>query len=168
VTFRYDTREDRVLAAINVGKPEAWSGWLTRRLALELLNRTENLVVRTSDLAQRAPANIRGELVAFERDAAMDKTAQSMSQTPGVVLKASKTTAELVDRVTIGKQGNNFRVELHGEQGGGAAAALLRVDLQRILQMLQVEIGKSGWLTTPAKPAAAPAAEETRPKPARH
>ena len=37
LTFVYVPREDRVLAAINAGQQEAWSCWLTRRLALAVL-----------------------------------------------------------------------------------------------------------------------------------
>jgi hypothetical protein len=168
VTFVYDAREDRVLAAINSGKPEAWSCWLTRRLALLLLERAVNLLASTSTLAQRAPADIRAELVAFERDAAIAKTARAMSYTPADVFKTSGTTAELVERMTISSQGDNFRVELRGETGGGAAGVVTRAEFQRILQMLQTEVAKTDWLGISAKSAVTPAIEETRPKPARH
>src|ERR1700724_277194 len=83
ITFVYKTREDRVLAAINSGKPEAWSCWLTRRVALLLLEHAANLLASTSSLVQRAPADVRSELVAFEREAAIAKTAKAMSHTPG-------------------------------------------------------------------------------------
>ena len=33
ITFAYRAREDRVLAAVNLGQAEAWSCWLTRRLS---------------------------------------------------------------------------------------------------------------------------------------
>jgi len=65
LTFVYVPREDRVLAAINAGQQEAWSCWLTRRLALAVLERATAYVARTSDMAQRAPADLRGEFVAF-------------------------------------------------------------------------------------------------------
>jgi hypothetical protein len=168
ITFVYEAREDRVLAAINSGKPEAWSCWLTRRLALVLLKRAVNLLASTSALAQRAPADIRGELIAFERDAAIAKTAKAMSHTPADVLKTSGTVAELVQRLTISSQGNNFRMELRGETGGGAVGVVERAELERILQMLQTEVAKADWLGTSAKSAATPATEETSPKPARH
>ena len=79
VTFLYRKREDRILAALNAGQPEAWSCWLTRRLALLMLERAAELLARTSALAQRAPADVRSELVAFERDAAMVNTAKGLS-----------------------------------------------------------------------------------------
>ncbi|MSP46234.1 MAG: hypothetical protein EXQ83_10335 [Xanthobacteraceae bacterium] len=78
---------------------------------LVLLERAAELFANTSPLAQRAPAEIRRELVAFERDAAIVNTAKAMSATPPDVLKTSAPAAALVDRVTISRQGENFRVE---------------------------------------------------------
>ena len=168
VTFVYDTREDRILAAINAGHPEAWSCWLTRRLALALLDRAAEYLSSTSALAQRAPADLRGEFVAFEREAAIAKTATAMSNTPADVLKSSATVAELVERLTISNQGDRFRLELHGQSGGGAAGAPTRAELQRILQMLQAEVAKSSWLATPTKSSDVPATDAAAPKPIRH
>jgi hypothetical protein len=168
VTFVYDTREDRLLAAINAGHPEAWSCWLTRRLALALLERSGEYLSNTSALAQRAPADLRGEFVAFERDAAIAETVGAMSNTPADVLKSSATEAELADRLTISTQGDRFRLELHGQSGRGAVGAPTRAEFQRILQMLQAEVAKAGWLATPAKSQPAVATGATVPKPIRH
>jgi hypothetical protein len=168
VTFVYDTPEDRILTAVNAGQPEAWSCWLTRRLALALLERATEYLSSTSALAQRAPADFRGEFVAFERDAAIAKTAGAMSNAPADVLKSSATGAELAERLIISNQGDRFRLELHGQSGGGAVGALTRAEFQRILQMLQAEVAKAGWLATPAKSQPAPANDTTAPKPVRH
>jgi hypothetical protein len=168
VTFVYVMREDRVLAAINAGRPDAWSCWLTRRIVLALLERLAELFAKTSALAQRVPAETRREVVAFEHDAAMTKTAQRMVSTPAEALNASATAAELVDQVSIGNQGDNFRLEFRGARGGGAAGVLARAGLQRVLQMLQDEVAKAGWLGASARPQPAPAAEEPGSKPIRH
>jgi hypothetical protein len=168
VTFVYDTREDRILTAVNAGHPEAWSCWLTRRLALALLERAAEYLSITSPLAQRAPAEFRGEFVAFERDAAITKTAAAMSNTPADVLKSGATEAELAERLTISNQGDRFRLELHGRSGGGAVGAPTRAEFQRILQMLQAEVAKAGWLDTPAKSQPASATDTTTTKPIRH
>ena len=165
ITFVYETREDRVLIAINSGKPEAWACWLTRRVALALLERAANAVGSTSPLAQRAPADIRSELVAFERDAAIAKTAKAMSPTPPDVVKTSKPAAELLDKITVSRQGDNFRVELQGESRDGAAALVAREEFQRILQMLQTEVAKANWAGTSPKPLAPAATEVPRPTP---
>jgi hypothetical protein len=84
------------------------------------------------------------------------------------VLKSSATGAELAERLTISNQGDRFRFELHGPSGGGAVGAPTRAELQRILQMLQAEVAKAGWLATPAKSQPAPATDTTAPKPIRH
>jgi hypothetical protein len=41
-------------------------------------------------------------------------------------------------------------------------------ELQRLLQMLQVEVGKAGWLVVPGKPQGAPAPAAADPKPLRN
>jgi hypothetical protein len=167
VNFSYVAEEDRVLAAINPGGPEAWSCWLTRRVVLALLARAAEFLASTSHVMQQAPASVRGELVTFEREVAMAKTAKAMSVTPPAVLKASAREAELVVRVTISGQADNFRIELQGEKGGGAAGLFSRAEVQRVLQMLKVAVAKADWFGTPAAPVD-PGAGETGPKPVRH
>jgi hypothetical protein len=54
VTFLYVPPEDRIAGAINAGHPDAWSCWLTRRLALAVLERATDYIANTSNLAQRA------------------------------------------------------------------------------------------------------------------
>lgn len=168
VTFVYDSREDRVLAVLNAGLPEAWSCWLTRRVALALLERAKEFVAHTSVLAQRAPAELRSESVAFERDAAIASTAKSMSRTPPDVLKSSATGAELAERLTISKQQDRFQLEIYGRGAEGAAGVLTRAELQRILQMLQATVAQANWLATPAQAPAAPVAGAATAKPIRH
>jgi hypothetical protein len=168
ITFVYQQREDRILAAINAGIAEAWSCWLTRRIALAVLERTTEFVASTSTLAKRAPSELRGEFVAFERDAAIASTAKAMSRTPTEVLQSIVSAAELADRVTISIQGEGFRLELCAQDNSGAAALLQRAELQRILQMLQIEVAKAGWLAAPARSQAAPTPDATAAKPSRH
>lgn len=168
VTFVYAMREDRILAAINPGRPDAWSCWLTRRIVLALLDRFGEILEKTSALAQQAPAEVRKEVVAFEHAAAMAKTAERMSQTPADALNASASAAELVEQLSIGNQGDNFRLEFRGAKGGGAVGVLRRVGIQRISQMLQDQVAKAGWLAAPAKLQPASVAQEAGAKPIRH
>jgi hypothetical protein len=169
VTFVYEPREDRIAAAINAGRPEAWSCWLTRRLALALLEGASGYLTKTSDLAQQAPAEMRGEFAVFEREAAMASTAGAMSKTPPEVLKSSASGAELADRVTISGHGKNgFKFELLGQSGEGAAGVLTRAEMQRVLQMLASIVARAGWVGAPPQAKAAPAAAASAPKPVRH
>lgn len=168
LTFLYVPREDRMLAAVNAGSVDAWSCWLTRRLALAVLERATDYLQKKSDLTQRTPANLRGELIAFERDAAIAKTARAMSVTPPAVLKTSEVTAELAQRLTISQVGGGFRLELHGPAGTGAAAVLKPAELQRVLQMLRAEVTKAGWGAASSKTEAATAPRVSDPKPVPH
>jgi hypothetical protein len=170
VTFVYDPREDRIAAAINAGRAEAWSCWLTRRLALTLLERASGYLNKTSDLARQAPPEMRQEFAAFEREAAMASTAGAMSKTPAEILKMSTSDAVLAERLTISRNGKSgFKFELQGQSGDGAVGALTRAEMERVLQMLASVVGKAGWLAAPIRPQAveAPAVTST-PKPVRH
>jgi hypothetical protein len=164
IAFVYAPREDRIAAAINAGHAEAWSCWLTRRLALTVLERATEYVAHTSDLAQHAPAGLRGEAIAFEREAAIAKTAPAMSVTSPEVLKSSASAAELAELLTISRERDAFRFELRGQSGQGATGTLNRDELQRVLQMLHAVVARSNWLAVPSVSVAAPG--ET--KPARH
>jgi hypothetical protein len=168
VTFVYNPREDRIAAAINVGRPEAWSCWLTRRLALALLDQGSGYLSKTSDLAQQAPAEMRKEFVAFEREAAMVSTAGAMSNTPLEVLRSSADAAELAERVTISRHAKGgFKFELLGHSGDGAAGLLTRAEMERVLQMLRGVVAKAAWTVPPQQPQTAPPAANA-PKPVRH
>jgi hypothetical protein len=164
----YVAEEDRVLAAINPGNPEAWSCWLTRHLVLALLECAAEFPASTSTLIRQAPADVRGELVTFDREASMATTAKAMSTTPADVIETSASAAELGVRLSISRQADDFRVELRGKRGGGAAGLFTRAELQRFLQMLQAEVTKADWFRTTANSSVAMAIKETGPKPVRH
>ncbi len=167
ISFVYEPREDRILAAINANQPDAWSCWLTRRLALALIERMPDFLASTSDLAKRTPADLRGEAIAFEREAAIAKTAPAMSPTPPDILKTSTVAAALAERLSIAPHGDGFRLELCGPTQDGAAGVLTRAELQRIQQMLHGVVVRAAWLGV--KPQAAPvAAAAPDAKPARH
>jgi hypothetical protein len=168
INFSYVAAEDRILAVINPGGPEAWSCWLTRRLVLALLDRTSEFLASTSPLVQQVPAEVRGELATFEREAAMASTARAMSTTPAEVLKTSESAAELAGGLKISSQANGFRVELQGEKELGAAGLFTRAELQRFLQMLQAEAAKAGWFAIPDKLSAGTSSEAAGAKPVRH
>jgi hypothetical protein len=169
ITLAYDPREDRILAVINVGRPDSWACWMTRRLTLALLERATDYVVTTSSVVQRAAVEYRAEVATIQREAAIAQTAPAMSRTEPQVLKSSTAVAtELMQRINLVQQGERFRIELRGGAGGGADGLVLPAELQRILQMLQAEVAKAAWSVAPAAPAATAAPAEPAPKPARH
>jgi hypothetical protein len=165
LTFVYVPREDRLLAAINAGRDDAWSCWLTRRVALAVLSRTSEYLAQNSTAAQRAPMGLRGEVVRFEQEAAIAKTVGSMSTTPAQILERGIASAQLAERLTISPQGKDFRLEIRGTAEEGAGATMKAVELQRMLQMLQIEASRAGWLAGPGK---APAGSEEATPLARH
>jgi len=61
-----------------------------------------------------------------------------------------------------------FRLELRGHSGNGAAGAVKREELQRILQMLHSVVAQAGWLAAPGSPGPTSAQAPRDPKPARH
>jgi hypothetical protein len=166
ITFVYAPREDRIAAAVNAGHADAWSCWLTRRLALAVLQRATHYLDNTSGLAQRAPAGLRGEALTFEREAAIAETASAMSRTPAEILKSSTVGAELAEQLTISRKGHAFRLELRGQSGQGVAGTVNRDELQRIFQMLHAAVHKSGWFAVPD--ATASSVTPATAKPARH
>jgi hypothetical protein len=91
-----------------------------------------------------------------------------MSTTPPAILEQSATAAELADRLTITPVGEGFRLELLGQNGAGTVAVFKPAELQRTLQMLQAEVAKAGWLSSPTNPQASPAPVAADPKPFRH
>jgi hypothetical protein len=166
ITFAYRALEDRVLAAVNLGHPDGWSCWLTRRLSLALLERAGKLLASSSPLASRAAPGYREELAAFEQDAAMAATAKGMSPTPRDALDPSAPGAELAVKLTITPQGERLRIELAGDRGGAATGLLQRADFQRILRMLEAEVLRGKWVMVAKAPE--PAQQTDAPKPVRH
>ena len=135
---------------------------------LALLERAPEFIASSSPLAQRASPDMRGELATFERAVAITKTAPAMSRTAEAVLKASKTEAELGERLSISKQGDGFRLEMQSDRGAGAAGVLTRAELERIIHMLEGEAGKAGWLGGTAKASSPTALDAQGRTPVRH
>jgi F0F1-type ATP synthase alpha subunit len=68
------------------------------------LERSTEFLEKSSDLAKRASADVRGDLVSFERDAAIAKTAAAMSNTPQTIIKNSAATAELLQQLSFSQR----------------------------------------------------------------
>ena len=123
---------------------------------------------KTSPLAKQAPSAIRSDLVAFEKEAAIASTASFMTQTPPDIMRVNAEAAELAVKVTLTGQGDVYRLELQGERGGGAGGNLQRMELQRILQMVEEEAGKGQWLNGVVAASATVDAPAPAQKPVRH
>jgi hypothetical protein len=86
-----------------------------------------------------------------------------MSVTSGDALEASATAAELAERVTLTKQGERLRVELWGDRAGNAIGVVARPELQRIIDMLEVQVEKARWTSS-----GGPIVEAAMPEAAHH
>src|SRR6516165_10311062 len=145
ITFLYVPQEDRIAGAINAGHPDAWSCWLTRRgwplpcsSVRRITSYVESGATRASGAARRSDRiRARGR---YRQDCAGD-----VADAAGD-FKSSTAGAELADRLTIARVQDAFRLELRGHSGNGAAGAVKREELQRILQMLHSVVAQAGWL----------------------
>lgn len=134
-------------------------------MVLALLERASEFVASTSALVKRASADARNEVVAFEREAAIAKTAPSMSAAEPTALKLTAVATELMQQVNLTHQNERFRLEFRGNAGGGADGVVTPAELQRILQMLRAEVGKAGWSASSGPTSASPLPEQAGPKP---
>lgn len=154
LALAYDAAQDRVLAAVNPGALNARSFWLTRRLVLGVLGQALPALEASVPAVSRAPVEFRSDLAVFERESALARTEAAMSRTETGVLQASAAAAELALAFAIVRQGEGqgemMRVEIRGVAGGMAAGVLGRAELQRILNMLQSEADRAGWMQVPS------------------
>ena len=169
IAFTYQIKQDRILTVVNPAQADTWSCWLTRRLVLDVIRRAPPFIEGSSPLAQQSPADFREEIIAFEREAALASTAPSLTRTNDALIRKSAETTELADRITISQHGDKFRLELHGDAGAEAAAAamLARAEFQRVLQMLEREVLRAGWLSMPTTEPISPAPTPGPNKPVR-
>jgi hypothetical protein len=145
LAFAYDLHEDRILAIVNP-EQQPWACWVTRRLALATLHETGKFIVKTSPLARHAAPAFRAEISAFEREAAMANTAKSVRNVPFAGSSTYVSAARRADRLTITSHADKFKIELFDSKGDAAGAVIGRADLQRIMQMLDYEVRKAGWI----------------------
>jgi hypothetical protein len=169
VTFAYDVAEDRIAAVLNVGMPEAWACWLTRRITLPVLRQVQGLLDRTSALAQQVGAEFRTEIAAFEREAATANLSNALRPTPLDSLKTITAQAKCLQRLMITPQGGAFRIAFQTTANDGASGLIDRADLHRIMQVLRREAHRANWIDAAAPaPETAPAPPKPVPPLVRH
>jgi hypothetical protein len=93
----------------------------------------------------------------------MASTAKALSVPSSDALEAGAAAAELAERLTITKQGERFRLELWGDRAGNAIGVVARLELQRILRMLELQVEKARWTSS-----VGPIVEAAVPKPVHH
>jgi len=152
ITQRYDVNEDRILVAINAGSTDTNGYWLTRRLALSFIEAANPYLDRMSPAMSKTPTALRGELATMERQVALGRTQQSVTQTPTAVLERASVAAELVVALNVTRQQQGFRLKFRGGKGRETALGCSQAELQRIIYMLEQEVAKAGWRERPSPP----------------
>lgn len=145
ITLRYDPAEDRILALIDDGSPEALAFWLTRRLTRNVIAQGNAFLERMSPVAQKTPMALRAELAEMERQVALARTEGAVSHTPDGVLSGKAEGAELAVELTIARQGGGFLLTLIGRKGLRVSTAWSRDHLQRIVDMLEKFAAHANW-----------------------
>ena len=150
IALAYRPKQDRILAVINPGQDDTWSCWLTRRLVLDVIRRAAPFVETSSPLAQRSPADLRSEVIAFEREAALASTAPSLTRTDDAQVRKGVETAELADRISISQHRRQAPIGAAWRRRNQSGCRARPRRLQRVLQMLEREGMRAAWLSTPA------------------
>lgn len=158
ITLHYDASEDRILVAIDAGAPEVAAYWLTRRLALNLVQAANPYLDRMSPVLSKAPTAVRRELATMEREVALATTYKNLRRTPDAVLKSASKLAELARELVITQSKQGFGLKFGGCKGRETIVGCSRSDLQRIIHMVEQEMAKANWHDL--RPADAPPREE--------
>ena len=117
ITLHYDANEDRILIAINAGSPEVAAYWLTRRLALKLVQAANPYLDRMSPVLSKAPTAVRRELATMDREVALASTQKNLRATPNTVLNGASKLAELARELVIVQKKPGFALNFHGRSG---------------------------------------------------
>jgi hypothetical protein len=152
----YDDLQDRVLVRVNAGTDDACSFWLTRRLALKVVEQGMQFLRKSSVAAKRTPSAHRDELLDMEHQFALAATVKNISKTPQGAL--NKVAAELATNFVIERGTRHFRLTLRGENEAEAVGVCSPQETQRIIHMLEQAVKKAGWRPDAAAAAAAAAA----------
>jgi hypothetical protein len=161
ITLRYDANEDRILVAINAGAADAAGYWLTRRLALNLIQTANPYLDRMSPVLSKTPTAVRSELATMEREVALASTQKNVGPTPDGALESASLAAELAIELSITRKQQGFGLKFRGRKGRDTVVGCSRVELQRIIHTVEQEVAKAGWHEGPPAVAQQPRVKET-------
>lgn len=145
ITLRYNPDEDRILAVVNAGTARAQGYWLTRRMALNVIDAVVPYMERLSPVANKTPLEHRSELATMEREVAIASTQQSVSCTPDDIVANLGDEAELAREITIAVEGEGLRLILRGRGGSDSTGVWARALVQRVIHELEQQVIGAGW-----------------------
>jgi hypothetical protein len=162
ITLHCDASEDRILVAINAGRVDAAGYWLTRRLALKLIQAANPYLDRMSPVLSKTPTALRSELAAMEREVALASTQKNVSPTPDGALESVSLAAELAIELSITRKQQGFGLKFRGRKGRETTVGCSKAELQRIIHTVEREVVKASWREGPPPAERQPSEKEPK------
>jgi hypothetical protein len=144
-TFQFDYAEDRIRLVGNLGNDQPRIDfWLTRRLALRLLDAGNQMVRKTSQRVSESPEEFKQALARFEHEEArqsMEVSAQPIPDTP-------ENTPELLQRIDVSHRNGRYQLRLFGQSDPNEIAAvsvLTYAELHQVLHLIHSGCETLDW-----------------------
>lgn len=144
-TFQFDFAEDRIRLVGNLDNDAPRIDfWLTRRLALRLLEAGNQMVQQTSQRVAESPAEFRQATARFEHEEARQNMEVSTQPIPNTVT----TSPELLQRIDLAHKNGRYQLRLFGQDDPDEIAAvcvLTYPELHQILYLIHMGCEKLDW-----------------------
>jgi len=157
LALRYDMVEDRLVLLAISAADTAVALLLTRRLVARLLNGLSQVLEKSSPLAQRAPSEMRGDVILLEHQGALKGDGSRAAQEGDPSGSAQKFTrktdaaahpqapAQLVHTVSITTKPKLFEVVMKGPKEAIATFSVSRTKLHQFLNQLRNAADQADW-----------------------
>ncbi|MEH6443255.1 MAG: hypothetical protein V7784_05090 [Oceanospirillaceae bacterium] len=145
-TFEYDEVQDRIRLSGNLyNSGQEISFWLTRRLALRLLNAATGLVEKTSPSIVNTPLDHRSAMVLFEHENAKNINSEAvefgkkMTATDDDYITDSMSVSEpeILNRLDISFKNNRYSLSFFASSQDEAIAVSV-IDYNQLHQILSI------------------------------
>lgn len=144
-TFQFDYTEDRIRMVANLDNGGLRADfWLTRRLAVRLLDAGNQMVHETSRRVSESPAPFRQAAARFDHEEAR----QNMEVSTQSIPRSEATRPELLHRIDVAHNQGRYRLRLFGEHDPDEVAAvcvLTYSELHQILHLIHAGGRKLEW-----------------------
>jgi len=146
ISFGYSAAEDRIIGVCAQGEASA-TVLLTRRMVRQLIAHLARLLDRSSEMAGRAPAAMRAEVVQFEHQSAVAQLSTGTGAAAAQTLSraASQAPALLVARVDLTPQPPGFLLVLSGAAGRNVTLRVQWQDLHGLVAALHQQASGAKW-----------------------
>jgi len=144
-TFQFDFAEDRIrlVGNLNNDAPRI-NFWLTRRLALRLLDAGNQMVQQTSRRVAESPMEFRQATARFEHEEAR----QNINATSQPIPESAATTPELLQRIDLAHKDGHYQLRLFGQDDPDEIAAvsvLTYAELHQFLHLIYTGCSRLDW-----------------------